>query len=149
MVQPNKIARAIILYACLAAGLSAALAIVGGGSAQAMPAIRWRVENPFRFFTDPADSEVHRATYRALSPDEKRNPVLASEQALQGRIEGGWAESIFNKTCWNANTNRHTCKAYDDYVNPQSHTIIAEIYGLDESKGLTCTWLTALPRTTA
>ena len=31
-------------------------------------AISWRVENPFRFFTDPADTEVHRATYRALRP---------------------------------------------------------------------------------
>ena len=128
-----------LVLAALITGFAAPVA----PKANAGPVIKWRVENPFRFFTDPADSEVHRATYRALSPDEKRNPVLSSEQALQGRIEGGWAESILNKTCWNANTNRHTCKAYDDYVNPQSHTIIAEIYGLDESKALTCTWLTA------
>ena len=34
----------------------------------AVPSITWRVENPFRFFTDAADTEVHRATYLALPP---------------------------------------------------------------------------------
>ncbi len=145
MVQPNKIARAIILYACLAAGLSAALAIVGGGSAQAMPAIRWRVENPFRFFTDPADAEVHRATYRSLSADERSNPVLSAERALQGRHDdGGWASTMYKKTCWDPATNRHNCDFYPDYMNPEKHTILAEVAGLgDEAANLTCTWLTA------
>ena len=35
----------------------------------AEPAITWRVENPFRLFTDPADTEVHRATWEALSAE--------------------------------------------------------------------------------
>ena len=37
-------------------------------AAQAEPAIVWRVENPFRFFTDPAHTEMHRATFNALTP---------------------------------------------------------------------------------
>ena len=48
----------------------------GGGAvpaAHAGPVIKWRVENPLRLFTDPADSEVHRATYRALTPEQNRN----------------------------------------------------------------------------
>ena len=57
-----------LVLAALITGFAAPVA----PKANAGPVIKWRVENPFRFFTDPADSEVHRATYRALSPDEKR-----------------------------------------------------------------------------
>ena len=119
------------------------LAVCSAGAAKAVPAIKWRVENPFRLFTDPADTEVHRATFRALSPEERRTPVLSAERALQGRHDDGWASTMFKKTCWNPATNRHTCEAYDDYINPQKHKIIAEIAGLDEAANLTCTWLTA------
>jgi hypothetical protein len=121
----------------------AALTMPLCGAAAAAPVIKWRVENPFRFFTDPADSEVHRATYRALGPEERRAPVLSAERALQGRHDDGWANTMYKKTCWNPATNRHTCDAYEDYINPQEHKIIAEIVGLDEAAGLTCTWLTA------
>ena len=34
--------------------------------------IDWRVENPFRLFVDPKDTEVHRATYLELSPAQRR-----------------------------------------------------------------------------
>ena len=30
-----------------------------------LPAIEWRVANPFRFFSNPRDTEVHRATWLA------------------------------------------------------------------------------------
>jgi hypothetical protein len=33
--------------------------------------ISWRVENSFRFFTDAADTEEHRATYLALPPEKR------------------------------------------------------------------------------
>src|SRR5436853_472635 len=36
-----------------------------------VPEISWQVENSFRFFTDAADTEVHRATYLALTPQQK------------------------------------------------------------------------------
>jgi hypothetical protein len=31
--------------------------------ASAEPEIKWRVSNAFRLFTDPSNSDVHRATY--------------------------------------------------------------------------------------
>jgi hypothetical protein len=128
--------------------LAVSVALVAGFAGAITPAsaaavIAWRVENPFRFFVDPADAEIHRATYRALGPDEKLSPILASERALQSRHEDGWAATMYRKTCWNWTTNRFDCPAYDDYINPKSHTVVADMRGLDEASNLTCTWLTA------
>lgn len=123
-----------------------ALSAIGGahGNAEAAPVIRWRVENPFRLFTDPADAEVHRATFKALSADERLTPVLSAERALQARHgQDGWAASMFAKTCWNRSTNRYGCSEYTDYMNPERHRVIAEISGVDEAGELTCTWATA------
>ena len=123
-------------------------AVLCSAVATSMPAaadarISWRLENPFRFFTDPSDTEMHRATYRALGPDERLTPVLSTERALQARHDDGWAATMVKKTCWNAAQNRFTCPAYDDYMNPKSHGIVAEMAGLDEAATLSCTWLTA------
>lgn len=109
-----------------------------------VPKISWRVENPFRFFTDAADAEVHRATFLALPPeDQLQHPIVAAEQALSARHENGWAETMFRETCWNARTNRFACKDGSSYINPKSHRVILKIDGIDEAPGLTCTWLTA------
>ena len=110
----------------------------------ATPTITWHVENSFRFFTDAADTEVHRATYLALpAADQLQRPVLASEQALSRRHDAGWAETMFRNTCWDVRTNRFACAQGEDYINPQNHTIVAEINDIDEATQLTCTWLTA------
>ena len=111
--------------------------------AGAAVSISWRVENPFRFFTDPADSEIHRATFRALGPDEKFTPILSAERALQQRHEDGWAATMYRKTCWDWSANSFSCPEYDDYMNPVSHTVIADVRGVDEAATLTCTWLSA------
>lgn len=109
-----------------------------------VPKITWRVENQFRFFTDAADTEVHRATFLALPPaDQLQRPILAAEQALSIRHENGWAETMFRDTCWNTRTNRFECKEVRDYINPQSHRVTLQIDNIDEAAGLTCTWLTA------
>jgi hypothetical protein len=109
-----------------------------------VPDITWRVENPFRFFTDAADTEVHRATYLALTPEQRlQHPVLAAEQALSRRHEDGWAETMFRNTCWDARTNRFVCPDGKDYINPASHRVIARIDHVDEAAGLSCTWMTA------
>lgn len=105
--------------------------------------ISWRVENSFRFFVDPADSEVHRATYRALGPQDRQHPVLAAEQQLEKRVDDGWAASMYRKTCWDWRQNSFRCPAYDDYINPTQHRVIAAIDGIEEGSALTCTWLTA------
>ncbi|MCZ7594968.1 MAG: hypothetical protein M5U16_08645 [Hyphomicrobium sp.] len=109
-----------------------------------VPTITWHVENSFRFFSDAADTEVHRATFLALPPeDQLQRPILASEQALSARHEDGWAETMFRDTCWNARTNRFVCKDRRSYINPKSHRVALKINKVDEAAGLSCTWLTA------
>jgi len=133
--------RWLVGAAVLAALLS--FAVVPPASAQSASRIAWRVDNPFRFFTDASDTEVHRATYQALGVDARVAPVLASERALQARHEDGWAATMFRKTCWNPVKNSFSCDAYDDYVNPTSHGIITKLEGVDEAGSLSCTWKTA------
>jgi hypothetical protein len=108
------------------------------------PKLAWRVENPFRFFADPADTEVHRATYQALSDQEKTAPVLSAERALGNRLEEGWAAAMYRKTCWNWTANRFECPdSKGAYVNPTHHTVVAELSGIDAAATIECTWLTA------
>jgi len=109
-----------------------------------VPSISWRVENPFRFFSDAADTEVHRATYLALPPEDRlQRPILAAEQALSLRHEDGWAETMFRNTCWDARQNRFDCRDGSDYMNPKSHRVVVRVTNIDEAAGLSCTWLTA------
>ena len=121
----------------------AAIAAPTVTSASASPVITWHVDNPFRFFTDPSDAQVHRATYMSLTQEEKQFPVLSAERALQSRHDDGWAATMYKKTCWNPLTNKFECSEYDDYMNPKGHSVTAELRGIDEAANLTCTWLTA------
>ena len=106
--------------------------------------IAWRLENPFRFFTSPADTEMHRATFLALSEEERRNPVLNTERALAERHNGeGWAGTVLEHTCWEPGRNRHICRGHGDYINPKSHRILAELKDVEDAASLDCTWLTA------
>lgn len=109
-----------------------------------VPSISWRVENAFRFFSDAADTEVHRATYLALPPEDRlQRPILAAEQALSQRHDDGWAETMFRNTCWDARQNRFDCRDGSDYMNPKSHRVSARAGNIDEAAHLGCTWLTA------
>ncbi|PPC98495.1 MAG: hypothetical protein CTY31_13040 [Hyphomicrobium sp.] len=130
---------ASLLLCSLLTAIGAGITPVHAQTAQ----ILWQVDNPFRFFTDPLDTEVHRATYRALGPEDRNSPVLASERALQRRHDDGWAATMYKNTCWNASTNRFTCETYDDYMNPKQHQITAEISGIEDAQNLSCTWLTS------
>ena len=62
--------------------------------------ILWRVENPFRLFTDPAISDVHRDIYDQLSEAEKLEPIVSAERRLMERYPAGWARGAFASTCW-------------------------------------------------
>ncbi|HEX2843553.1 hypothetical protein [Hyphomicrobium sp.] len=105
--------------------------------------IDWRVENPFRFFADAKDTEVHRATYLSLSPEQREAaPVLASEHALARRHEAGWAETMYRKTCWAGRRNRHVCPDKSDYVNPDRHRVIVSLKGMTEPN-VDCRWITS------
>ncbi len=128
--------------ATVAVSLVMNAAILGASGARAEPEIAWRVENPFRFFNDPADTDVHRATFDALSADEIRTPVLSAERALSERHPEGWAATMFRKTCWHWVRNRHACQDGSDYINPKSHRVTAEVRSLDDPDTVECTWLT-------
>ena len=103
-------------------------------------AIEWRVDNPFRFFLDPRDSEVHRATYEALSEVERRFPILSAERALAERHPDGWAAGMVEHTCWNVARNETACPDLHSYVNPASHKIRVWTRNLPDADFISCTW---------
>ncbi len=110
----------------------------------AAPEIDWRLENSFRFFTDPKLTETHRATFESLTEDERREPILSAERALSERHgRDGWAAAMLDQTCWDPNRNRHTCAATPDYLHPRQHRIIAQIKGVPDPARVDCTWSTA------
>jgi hypothetical protein len=109
----------------------------------AEPEIAWRVENPFRFFLDPADTEVHRATWKSLTPEQAVNPIQSAEVLLSERHpEAGWAATMYDKTCWDYRRNRYACGQRKDYLNPKSHTVQASLKNVDDAVSVDCTWLT-------
>src|SRR5580765_1095416 len=124
---------------CLALMLAAAHA----GAAKAEPQIVWQVENPFRFFLDPADTQVHRATWLSLSDVERKHPVQSAERALSERHPDGWSTFTFAKTCWDGTRNRYACRERADYINPKSHTVLARLEGLEDAQTVDCSWLTS------
>jgi hypothetical protein len=111
--------------------------------AMASVEIDWRVENPFRFFSDPKDTERHREAYLALAPEQRRAaPVLAAEHALSRRHEGGWAETTYKNTCWTSARNRYVCANGDDYINPKQHRVVLSLRGVPEA-AVDCRWITS------
>ena len=111
--------------------------------AAAEPRISWRVENPFRLFNRPSDTEVHRATFNALSDEERYAPVLAAERALSRRHPtDGWAAGMLDHTCWSQERNRYGCRQQKDYLDPRDHRIIAGLVDVPDAGLIDCTWLT-------
>ena len=122
--------------------LALMLAVMHSGLARAEPQIVWEVENPFRFFLDPADTRVHSATWLSLSGGERNHPVQAAERALSERHPDGWSAFTFTKTCWDGKRNRYACRERADYLNPKSHMILARLEGVDDAQSVDCSWLT-------
>lgn len=133
--------RRVAVMSLLLIAVASIAVLAAPGRAEAAATVAWRVENPFRFFVDPRDTEVHRQIYRSLGPDQRSTPVLSTERALQSGDPDGWASSMYRKTCWS--NNRFKCDAYKDYINPTSHAVIFTVEGVDDAKMLSCTWLTA------
>jgi hypothetical protein len=126
------------------AGLALMLAVAASSAARAEPEIVWRVENPFRFFLDPADSEVHRATWKSLTPEQAVNPIQSAEILLSERHpDGGWAATMYDKTCWDPRHNSYACRQQKDYLNPKTHAVRASLKNLDDATTVDCTWLTS------
>lgn len=109
------------------------------GNEPASPII-WRLENPFRFFTDPADTERHRQAFVTLTAAELAEPVLAIERRLAFGQPRGWAEGMVDRTCWDDRAARFGgCKGRPgDYINPASHRVLVRLR--DPVPGAICTW---------
>ncbi|HXF55234.1 MAG TPA: hypothetical protein VNK52_14035 [Hyphomicrobiaceae bacterium] len=119
--------------------------VLGTETVRAGPHIAWRVENPFRFFVDPADTEVHRATFASLSPQQRQSPVLAAEQDLSRRHPDGWASAMKGPTCWDPVHNLHVCPDAAPYISPDQHRVAAELANLPDGGLVDCTWLVTPP----
>ncbi|HJU30994.1 MAG TPA: hypothetical protein VJ740_06060, partial [Hyphomicrobiaceae bacterium] len=128
---------------CRSLGLCLAVALTGLApeASAAEPRIGWQVENPFRFFLDPADTQVHRATWQSLSETERNHPIQAAERALGDRHPDGWSATTFTKTCWDWSRNRYSCRERADYLNPKSHAVLARLDGLEDAQTVDCSWL--------
>jgi hypothetical protein len=122
---------------------AAALGLLLGTAAVAEPQISWRVENPFRLFLDPADTNLFRATWLSLSEAERASPVSAAERLLGARHVDGWAAGTVAKTCWDRERNRYACQERGDYINPKGHVVLAEVQGLEDDQMVDCLWLTS------
>jgi hypothetical protein len=95
-------------------------------AAQAADRIEWRLENPFRLFKKPEHTNLHRAAYASLTGSEKHTPILAEERLLAAKFGGrGWAEQVFNDTCYHQDKDRYTACA--NYVLPKTHRILAKL----------------------
>src|SRR5262245_55038698 len=126
-------------------GLCVAVVLLLGqaAAAAAEPSITWHVENPFRFFLDPADTHVHRATWASLSEVKRSHPVMSAERVLGERHPDGWAAMAFLHTCWDPALNRYYCRDKRDYLQPKSHVVLVRLEGLDDSQTVDCSWLTS------
>jgi len=109
------------------------------------PRMTWHVKNPFRFFADPAATELHRRVFEQLEGAERRNPVLAAERRLAARNPKGWAADLVDATCWNTRVNKHTCDNRSDYLSPKKHRVVIKLEGVAEADTVSCQW-TAVPR---
>ncbi len=128
----------------LLSGLLFALLMSIASPGSANPTIHWRVENPFRFFNDPADTNRHRATYEALTPEQRHEPILNSERSLAKRHTEGWAAALSGEVCWDDNRHRYRCPhEQQNYVNPKYHHVEVWLKDLGELAVEACTWLTA------
>ncbi|MGH6814916.1 MAG: hypothetical protein ACREC6_04370 [Hyphomicrobiaceae bacterium] len=97
--------------------------------------VTWRVENPFRFFKRPKDTEYIWNAYRTLRSELRRAPTIQEvERKLARDTEGrGWAAeihgedvagSVVQERCWYRRD-----AACSDYVRPASHRIEARVSG--------------------
>ena len=124
------------MKALLAAFVLIIIAIAPAAAADVV----WRVENPFRLFTDPALTAVHRDIYEQLTDAEKLEPILSAEHRLMQHSVNGWAHDAYTATCWDRSQARYApCGSERGYVNPVSHRVLAQISDAQLNEG-DCDW---------
>ncbi|MBI1385301.1 MAG: hypothetical protein GC150_10350 [Rhizobiales bacterium] len=125
--------------------LPATLAI-GVVPAVAAGELTWRLENPFRFFRDPADTERLRRLFEEQRAELGRTPGVHEFEERLARWSGGWgwaegilgdgpelSDRVAQEACW---YRRERCS---DYAHPTSHMV--ELRYVDQSRaGGLCTF---------
>jgi hypothetical protein len=115
------------------------------GLRTAAPRLDWHLKNPFRFFTDPVDTERHRQALEWLTPEERETPVLSVERRLARHHPMGWATLMTGATCWDRRANRHRCPNGRQYLHPTAHVIVARAEGIADPAGSLCHWRVETP----
>lgn len=134
--RPRRSAQ-FILVALIATFSAGTLPPAAAQTSQA--SLQWRVENPFRLFRDPADTDKFRKFFLTLSDAEKPRPVLSAERGLAAPTTHGWSESVYRSTCWSSSQLRYECASDTPYVTPLSHHVIVQIHSPDDLSG-ECMW---------
>ena len=113
---------------CLVATVSLVATLLAFTPPAQAAEIVWRVENPFRLFTEAEATDVHRETFEMLSEAEKLEPILSAERRLMYKYPFGWARESFSTTCWNREAGVYGPCGHDKgYVNPTSHRVLAHL----------------------
>lgn len=125
--------------------LAVAAAVASLDQPVAAAELNWRVENPFRLFSDPAVTALHRTALDQLTPRERESPVLAIERRLALAAPRGWAESWIDSSCWSDTDKRYGCADNADYAHPTGHRVWVNLSNGPD--GL-CNWtVTAINKT--
>ncbi len=103
--------------------------------------IYWRLENTFRLFTNAKSTQMHKEVFDSLSEQESETPILSTERLLSEKFSKGWADLVYQETCWDTFNKRykHCNQKNTNYIFPQTHRIIANINIVD-SYGEQCVW---------
>jgi hypothetical protein len=118
----------------------------GQTNASSGPAIRWEIENRFRYFKRASDfREIAKAYDELTTAGNPRPSALQLEQALERKmiraaIYDGWAAHVFEHTCGREPTHRYSsCKMEngDSYLEPSRANVI--VYA-DNISAENCTW---------
>ncbi len=90
--------------------------------------ILWRLDNPFRLFTEPEATHIHREVFEQLTEAEKLEPILSAERRLMEKFPFGWARESFSMTCWDRDSAAYgPCGNDQGYVNPKSHRVLVQV----------------------
>lgn len=114
----------LLMIAYLVPGLGAVQAQPATPAPAVAPAIQWRLENTFRMFKRPEDTDAMRTAYRTLATELGRAPtVLELEQRLATATGGwGWAENLVGHVVQDACWYRRD-EACSPYARPTSHRV--------------------------
>ena len=108
----------------LLALLAVAWSVVPAAAQTPPRLIEWQLKNPFRYFEHAADTRRHADVLATLTPEQRKTPILSSEQRLAAAEKGlGWARHVFrnvkDEPC--LYSSRSECS---DYLIPKSHTVL-------------------------